>query len=94
MVLGGDVHANYVADLHADLDDEKSPVLASEFCGTSISSQGGNQARLDALRPINPQIHHARSDERGYVCFDLRPQRLEAQLRSVKGPIWDAASPV
>ena len=38
VVLGGDVHSHYVADLKADYDDAKSPVIASEFCGTSISS--------------------------------------------------------
>ena len=38
VVLGGDVHSNYVADLKADYDDPRSPIVASEFCGTSISS--------------------------------------------------------
>ncbi|WP_083749109.1 alkaline phosphatase [Pelomonas sp. KK5] len=94
VVLGGDVHANYVADLHADPDDTASPLLASEFCATSISSHGGKQAALDAIRPLNPQLHYARNDERGYMAFELTPRRLDARLRCIKGDVWDAASPV
>ena len=33
IVLGGDVHSHYVADLKPDYDDPASPVVASEFCG-------------------------------------------------------------
>ncbi len=94
VVLGGDVHANFVADLKADFDDAKGPVLASEFCGTSISSHGGSQAQLEAVLPRNPHIHYGRSDERGYMQFELSPQRLDAELRSVRGSMWDPASPV
>ena len=81
VVLGGDVHANYVADLRADFDDEKSPVVATEFCGTSISSLGLDPARLDAARPFNPHVKLARSDRRGYVRFSLQAARLQAELR-------------
>jgi alkaline phosphatase D len=81
VVLGGDVHANYVADLKADFDDDKSAVLATEFCGTSISSLGLDQARLDAALPFNPHIRHARADRRGYVRFKLEPTQLLAEMR-------------
>ncbi len=80
VVLGGDVHANYVADLKVDFDDARAPVVASEFCGTSISSLGLAQARLDKARSFNPHIHHARSDQRGYTRFTLTPQALQAEL--------------
>jgi alkaline phosphatase D len=83
VVLGGDVHANYVADLKADFDDPRSAVVASEFCGTSISSLGLDQARLDAARPFNPHIHYGRADQRGYMRFTLQPDRLQTTLRVV-----------
>jgi alkaline phosphatase D len=83
VVLGGDVHANYVADLKVDFDDAKSPVIASEFCGTSISSLGLDQSRVDKGRTFNPHVHHARADERGYVRFTLQPKLLQAELRVV-----------
>jgi alkaline phosphatase D len=81
VALGGDVHANYVADLKTDFDDPKSPAVASEFCGTSITSEGGSQERLSAALRFNPHIKHGRSDERGYVRFTLAPRQLQAQLR-------------
>jgi alkaline phosphatase D len=86
VVLGGDVHAHYVGDLKVDYDDAKSPVVASEFCGTSISSNGMAQSRVDAALPFNPHIRHARSDQRGYVSFTLDAKRLQAQLHAVLDP--------
>ena len=93
VVLGGDVHANYVADLKLDWDDERAPVLASEFCGTSISSHGAEQSQLDKALPFNPHLRYGRSDQRGYMRFELRADRLDVELRSVASP-WDAKSPV
>jgi alkaline phosphatase D len=86
VVLGGDVHAHYVADLHADPDDPRSPVLASEFCGTSISSHGWPQSRIDALRPFNPHLKFARSDRRGAVRLRLDARGLAANLLGVDDP--------
>jgi len=93
VVLGGDVHAHYVADLKADFDNAKSPVIATEFCGTSISSNGLAQSRVNAMLPFNPHIHYARADQRGYMGFTLSPKRLDATLLAVVDP-KDAASPV
>lgn len=86
VVLGGDVHAHYVADLRADFDDARSPVVASEFCGTSISSRGMAQSGVDAARPFNPHLHYARSDQRGYMSFMLDAKQLQAQLLAVRDP--------
>ena len=83
VVLGGDVHSHYVADLKADYDDPQSPVIASEFCGSSITSLGMPQARLDAARTFNPHIRYGRSDQRGYMRFALDAKQLQAQIRVV-----------
>ena len=93
VVLGGDVHTNYVADLKADFDDAKSPVVAAEFCGTSITSLSLAQDRIDAARPFNPHIHYARGDQRGYMRFTLDAKQLQAQLRVVSD-VMDANSGV
>ena len=83
VVLGGDVHANYVADLKPDYDDARSPVVASEFCGTSITSLGVAPSRLQAALPYNPHVHLGRSDQRGYMRFALDERRLQVQLRTL-----------
>jgi len=97
VVLGGDVHAHYVADLkpgpYAAWDDAKTPVIASEFCGTSISSQGLAQSRLDEALAFNPHVHHARSDQRGSLRCVLEPQLLRTELRVVED-VRDPASAV
>ena len=83
VVLGGDVHTNYVADLKADFDDANAPVIATEFCGTSITSLSLPQQRIDTARSFNPHLHYARSDQRGYMRFALDAQRMQVQLRVV-----------
>ncbi|PZR19175.1 MAG: alkaline phosphatase, partial [Azospira oryzae] len=93
VVLGGDVHANYVADLKLDYDDARAAVLATEFCGTSISSHGMAQDRITQALPINPHIHLGRADQRGYMRFVLGAKQLQAELRTVDDP-WRADSPL
>jgi len=93
VVLGGDVHAHHVADLKADFDDPRAPVLASEFCGSSISSRGRDQRLLDAALALHPHMHHARADQRGYMAFQLDARQLQASVRVVDRPA-DPASAV
>ena len=91
VVLGGDVHSNYVADLKADFDDPRSPVVASEFCGTSITSLSLAQSRVDAARGFNPHIHFGRSDQRGYLSIELDAKQMNVRLQTVDRPL-DPAS--
>ncbi|WP_291588211.1 alkaline phosphatase D family protein [Comamonas sp. UBA7528] len=97
VLLGGDIHQNYVCAVPTLADrplDKDNPVLASEFCGTSISSRSGtSQDKVDALRAHNPQVLLARCEERGYSLVDITPQTLRTQLRAVADPL-SADSPV
>ncbi len=83
LVIGGDVHFNCVSDLRVDFDDTQSPAVATEFCGTSITSQGQAQARLDALRTENPHVRFANGEKRGYVVMDLAARSCLAELRVI-----------
>ena len=87
VVLGGDVHAHVVATLKADPDDGRAPPLASEFCGTSISSHGRPQRAWDMARASHPHLLHARSDQRGYIVFDIDARRMQARLLAVDDPL-------
>ena len=93
VVLGGDVHSHYVSDPKADYDDLRAPVVASEFCGSSITSLALAQSRVDAALPFNPHIRYARSDQRGYMRFELTPHQLRASIEVVDKPL-DPASGV
>ena len=80
VAIGGDVHMHWVADLKPDFDDPGSPVVASEFCGTSISSQGASQKQTDERMADNPHLKYGRSDHRGYVRMSIAGGRLHADL--------------
>jgi alkaline phosphatase D len=83
VVLGGDVHANYVANLRVRPQDRGSPVIAAEFCGTSITAQGMDAKRIAAIRDANPDIVFADGSRRGYALLDIGRDRLETRLRVV-----------
>ncbi|MYN06721.1 alkaline phosphatase D family protein [Pseudoduganella aquatica] len=96
LVLSGDVHTFYAAELTRDARRPAgpgNPVLASEFCGTSITSSSRPQARTQQYVDMNPQLKYGRSDKRGYMLFDIRPERsgvLFQGLADVRNP----ASPI
>jgi alkaline phosphatase D len=91
VVLGGDVHSNYVADLKLDFDDPASPTIATEYCGTSITSLSFPQSRIDPVLGFNTHLRYGRSDQRGYMRFTLDANRLQAQLRVIDNAL-DPAS--
>ena len=75
VVLTGDIHSNWVNDLRVDDRKPETPVIATEFVGTSISSGGNGVDRPknhDALLAENPclRFHNA---QRGYMRCTLTP---------------------
>jgi alkaline phosphatase D len=84
VVLGGDVHANYLCDLHRHPDRPDSAIVASEFCGTSITSQGFDPKRIQAIRAGNPHIHFADGTRRGYGLVEFGRASALAKLRVVE----------
>lgn len=83
VVLGGDVHFAAACNLKTDFDDERAPVVASEFVSTSISSLGPSRARIDALLAKNPHVKFANGARRGYTKHEVTPRRWEATFRGV-----------
>jgi alkaline phosphatase D len=84
VVLGGDVHQFNVADLKPDFDDPASPVVASEFVGTSITSQGWRQERLEKFLPDNPHMKLVESRYRGYTRVAVTAQAMRVELRGME----------
>ena len=88
VLLGGDIHQNYVCRVHANPDRPESPVVASEFCGTSISSRSGTtQDKVDGIARHNPHVLLARCDQRGYGLADITPTRWTTTLRVLDDPL-------
>ncbi|PYM94285.1 MAG: alkaline phosphatase [Candidatus Rokuibacteriota bacterium] len=85
VVLGGDVHSFWVTDLKPDFDDPRSPVVATEFVGTSVTSQFGRRPEdVEALLTENPHVKLANGTRRGYLRVEITPDRLRADLRTVR----------
>jgi alkaline phosphatase D len=85
VVLTGDIHSNWVADLKPDFSREDSPVVGTEFVGTSISSGGDGAVRnptVDAYLPENPHVRFF-NGQRGYVSCEVTHQRWESRYRVV-----------
>jgi len=83
VVIGGDVHSYWVSDLKLDFDRQDSKTIASEFCGTSITSQAWAQSRNLALLPDNPHVKFASSEWRGYVLMELTGRECRVALRGL-----------
>jgi len=77
VVLTGDIHSNWVNDLRVDDRQFDSPIVATEFVGTSISSGGSGQKEvrnLDKLTEANPFVKF-HNQERGYVRCVVTPKQ-------------------
>lgn len=86
VVLTGDIHSNWVNDLRVDDRESDTPVVATEFVGTSISSGGNgssNPKTLEALRSENPGVRHFDA-QRGYVRCTVTPGSWRTDLVQVE----------
>ncbi len=83
MVLSGDWHSAWVADLRRDFSRPETPALATEFVGTSISSGCGWAAAVKEARPNNPHVKYLNPDLRGYTRLTATPEALRADYRVV-----------
>jgi alkaline phosphatase D len=84
VILSGDVHSFNVSQLKPDFDDPDSPIVATELCTTSITSQAWPQERVNQFLPDNPHILLAENRHRGYTRVDIAGGRLQADLRAVE----------
>lgn len=87
VVITGDIHANWANDLRVDFERPETPVVATEFVGTSISSGGNGSdgftgARADTLRAQNPHIHWHNA-RRGYVHCTVDGEAWSTRYRTV-----------
>jgi alkaline phosphatase D len=83
VVIDGDHHAFLVAKLNRQAHRVDTPVLASEFTTTSISSPLYPQPLLDTRRRNNPNLLLADSHRHGYLLMELTNQQLQTQLITV-----------
>lgn len=86
LVLSGDVHTFFAADLRRDPARGASadnPVVATEFCATSVTSSSRSQARTQQYVNMNRDMRFGRSDRRGFMLLDLRPERASMAFQAL-----------
>ena len=81
--FGGDIHSFWTTDLKADFDDPRSKTIATEFVGTSITSDGVDYDLFAQMLPRNPHVRFFESRYRGYVAVDLTPKRMEVKFQAI-----------
>ncbi len=83
LILGGDVHCTYAMDVREQPENDSSRTIATEFTGTSVTSEGFPQTTVDRFLAANPHARFANSEDHGYLLFDLSEARAAVRLRTV-----------
>ena len=87
MVLSGDIHSNWVADLKTDFADPGSPIVGTEFVGTSITSDFSPELipiiAAALLDPANAHVKFFDGAFHGYVRCSVTPERWRSDYRVV-----------
>jgi alkaline phosphatase D len=91
VTLGGDVHCNVAAPLRLEPNNPNSPIVASEFVTTSITSRGLGDKPAAVIRDNNPDLLHYRTDERGYSLITVTPNEVRCDFRTTKFPAGSEA---
>ncbi|WP_396213063.1 alkaline phosphatase D family protein [Gemmatimonas sp.] len=85
IIITGDVHVSWVADLPSNLDDMSSRPIGTEFVGTSISSAGNGAAVTpvgNGMLSDNPHLRFFNS-QRGYSRCRVTPTAFTTEYRVV-----------
>jgi alkaline phosphatase D len=83
IVLSGDVHQHYGADLKMDFTDPRSATVGTEFTNTSVTTSGDFAdvgTTWEATRADNPHIKY-HSNRRGYIACTATPATMRADFK-------------
>ena len=83
VVLTGDVHVNYAAELKQNFDDPASPTTGVEFIGTSITSGGNGSDTTTGGQTVLQENPHFKffNAQRGYVRCTVTDQLWRSDYR-------------
>jgi alkaline phosphatase D len=93
VVLTGDVHTAFAANLKANYADPSSATIGAELVCTSITSQGDGTANTTI--PYAAQNPHIKfySERRGYTLATVTPGQIRADFRTI-AKVTEHGSPV
>ncbi|MBR9762772.1 MAG: alkaline phosphatase [Rhodobacteraceae bacterium] len=71
LVIGGDLHAFYAAEVKRDFAAPDAPVLATEFVTGSITSNPPSARAMATVAAENPHLKFASGGQHGYAMAEL-----------------------
>lgn len=83
LMLGGDIHDNWIGHILRDYDQPQSARVGVEFCGGALVSSLTNANVLASRRRLNPHYVYGDHGVHGYGLVDLRSDALELRVRAV-----------
>ena len=85
VVLTGDIHSSWAADLKADFTDANSAIVAAEFVCSGVTSFFGDTfvPLVTATLPSNPHIHFFDGLFRGYARCTVTRDDWQTDFRAV-----------
>lgn len=81
--FGGDIHSFWVNDLHLNGQGPTSPIVATEFVGTSVTSYGPSYGGFMKMMADNPHVKFFDSRQRGYLIAEVQPGHMTVALRGI-----------
>lgn len=107
IVFTGDIHLAAVADLTSDPENPSSPVLATEFVCTGLTSPFPSVLSDVVANTISraPNVRYAEPGPRGYLSCTITPTQWSTEFRYVEsvttegaplvdGPVWTVTAGV
>jgi alkaline phosphatase D len=82
VMLGGDVHENWVGYIKENYASSTSKTVGVEFCGASISSYEGRNTSVRQKR--NPHFVFSEGQRMGYTIMEVNKNELNVSIRAVK----------
>jgi alkaline phosphatase D len=93
VVVGGDRHAYFATNLKRDFLRPHEATIATEFVGTSITSQGPSESSVRNALAGNPELIYANGEKRGYAVMELDSRSCTVGFEAVDD-VKDAHSAV
>ena len=83
VLIGGDVHENWVGHVMADAYKDDSAPVGVEFCGAGITARAGGNSKIAERLKENPHFVFAEGERKGYGVVEFTSKQIQTELRVV-----------
>lgn len=82
VVIGGDVHSQWIGDLRQNPQDSAERIIATELCGTSLTSSSGiTQKQAELAMRNNPGLRYGNANKHGYNLLEIKAGSAKLSVR-------------